>query len=376
MSSVTYNYNLCVAEYALWLIPSPTEYKVFEELMNFRPAHSKVEAGSKSYPRFAPHITLATFADPPPALDMDDLLIYDHGIEPPVMDFMSWKRGDKYLGAITAQFFESDEIIRLQKAIATYLEALGTQWKKSRIFPHMSFFYVDEPQERLRLEKDLKDNQKWFELFGDLDAHSRTAPITQFTGTEIWLVDCTRSVRQWQVMEKRVISFSLEQTLLVVPSKPKEPRLNPQPTPLAAPPHQGPHTAHHKGTQKQATSSKGHSPKAHLAAPITTPATQADSHAPAQHATTHKSNEPHPKTQPKPLSSTPPHKDSSVIHHNEKHKQTVSARGHRHEAHPSASIAPPGPTQADLPAPAPTQHPVYQIYYIPSSTAGGVVRPA
>ncbi|KAK0467740.1 uncharacterized protein EV420DRAFT_1501096 [Desarmillaria tabescens] len=191
--------------YALWLIPSPEEYNAWEELMKFRPPHSSVKPDSKSYPRFAPHITLATFADFPPALDINKLPIYD--LRPPVMKmkFESWKRGDTYLGALVIKLSEPRELKRLHGVITSYLGTLGAQWK-SRNFPHMSLFYVDEPQERFRLEEGLKD-YKGMGTFGDRGYLALRSRFT-FTGTEVWLVDCTRSVRQWQVMEKRSLSSS------------------------------------------------------------------------------------------------------------------------------------------------------------------------
>ncbi|KAK0436055.1 uncharacterized protein EV420DRAFT_1673639, partial [Desarmillaria tabescens] len=170
--------------YALWLIPSPEEYKAWEKLMEFRPPHSSVKPDSKSYPCFAPHITLTTFANLPPAFDIDKLPIYD--LRPPVMKFESWKRGDTYLGILIIKLSKPRKLKHLHGAITNYLDDLSTEWK-SRNFSHMLIFYVNEPQERLKLEEGLKDYKQMgtFGDSGDLDLYSR------FMGTEVWLVDCT-----------------------------------------------------------------------------------------------------------------------------------------------------------------------------------------
>lgn len=226
--------------------------------MEFRPPHSKVKDGSKSYPRFAPHITLATFADLPPALDIDDLPIFGRDLKPPVLNYVSWKQGDTYLGALSLKLSQPRELLRLHRAITDYLDALRVQWK-SRNFPHMSLFYVDESKERIRLVEALGHYLKRIGTSNvdnrTLDRHNRSTPFTRFTGAEVWLVDCTRSVRQWRVMEKRKLSFSPEKPLSDVPSMPDEPSS----TSLSKP--------YHEEMMKQEVSFTKHNYEPHPTAP-------------------------------------------------------------------------------------------------------------
>ncbi|KAK0467766.1 uncharacterized protein EV420DRAFT_1684277, partial [Desarmillaria tabescens] len=109
--------------------------------------------------------------------------------------------GDTYLSTLIIKLSKPRQLKHLHGAITNYLDDLNTEWK-SHNFPHMSVFYVDEPQEHLKLEEGLKDykQMRTFGDSGDLDLHSR------FTGTEVWLVDCMCSVRQWKVIGKRSLS--------------------------------------------------------------------------------------------------------------------------------------------------------------------------
>ncbi|KAK0192234.1 cyclic phosphodiesterase-like protein-domain-containing protein [Armillaria mellea] len=188
--------------YAVWLVPSSTESAALSELMSFRPKTYTQDSQSCSYPSFYPHITLATFDDLPSPFNLDSISL--DNLAPPVAHFDSVKRGNSYLGALSIVISPVNELMPLRDAVTAHLDMLNTRWK-SRGFPHMSLFYVDEPDERDHLYTELIGSRRIHE---DGCLTLTANPLTQvktFTGSEIWLVDCTRSVKRWDVIAKRYL---------------------------------------------------------------------------------------------------------------------------------------------------------------------------
>jgi len=183
--------------YAIWLVPNKFECETLKQLMKFRPEGSSLQPDSRSYPMFHPHITLATFEVLPAWLDLNNLVA--NPITPPVAEFAGiGKPGNTYLGALKVTFEESPSLRSLQRKIAGRLDELKIAWK-SRDFPHMSLFYVEEPMERKRLYSELRYSKQ---------VPGKSGTITQFTGSEVWLVDCSsRDVEKWDRLQSRRLKF-------------------------------------------------------------------------------------------------------------------------------------------------------------------------
>ncbi|PBK98831.1 hypothetical protein ARMGADRAFT_1162091 [Armillaria gallica] len=143
--------------YAVWLVPSSTESAALSELMYFRPKSYTQDSRSRSYPSFYPHITLVTFDDPPSSFNLDSISL--DNLTPPVAHFDSVKRGNSYLGALSIMISPVNNLIPLRDAVTAHLDMLNIRWK-SRSFPHMSLFYVDEPDERDRLYAELISSRR------------------------------------------------------------------------------------------------------------------------------------------------------------------------------------------------------------------------
>ncbi|SJL12930.1 uncharacterized protein ARMOST_16364 [Armillaria ostoyae] len=168
--------------------------------MYFRPKSYTQDSRTRSYPSFYPHITLVTFDDPPSSFNLDSISL--DNLTPPVAHFDSVKRGNSYLGALSILISPVNKLMPLRDAVTAHLDMLNIRWK-SRSFPHMSLFYVDEPDERDRLYTELINGRR---IHGDGCLTLTANPLMQvktFTGSEIWLVDCTRSVKRWHVITKR-----------------------------------------------------------------------------------------------------------------------------------------------------------------------------
>lgn len=197
--------------YALWLVPSEPECGALQRLMNFRPQPlSSTTHSSRSYPRFDPHITLATFSSPP-VLPLAELL---PRVKATPVHFESIKVGSSYLGSLSVVVSKDCELMNLRDYTVGHLKKVHKMDARSHSFPHMSLFYLDEtlPRERHRLADILRSSGRVIEQRGGrgvalnctLDG---AAPgfhaMSGFMGSEIWLVECFGAVEDWKVLERR-----------------------------------------------------------------------------------------------------------------------------------------------------------------------------
>jgi len=197
--------------YALWLVPSEPEYGALRHLMSFRPQPSSPRAHSpRSFPRFHPHITLATFSSLP-SPPLRELL---PSIKATPVYFESIKVGSSYLGSLSVVVSKSPELMDLCDYIVRHLNTVHRIRTSSCSFPHMSLFYLDEAVrgERIRLANILRSSGRVVEQRGGagvalnctLDgAAPKFHAMTGFTGSEIWLVDCNGGVADWKVLARR-----------------------------------------------------------------------------------------------------------------------------------------------------------------------------
>ncbi|KAI0341112.1 hypothetical protein BDW22DRAFT_1359314 [Trametopsis cervina] len=196
--------------YSLWLVPAQQERTALEQFMKYRPMTYREKHGSRSYPRLDPHITLATFkARHCPSIDS---ILPQDIVETPVT-FQALRAGDNYMGAMSITIAKNRRLMKLHDGIIFLLEKVEKLETKSRRFPHMSLFYVDEDEERKRLEKDLARSGNVRNLSGGKGVvltcsvdNGAKVQLAGFNGQEIWLVDCNSSVvEEWEVKEKRLL---------------------------------------------------------------------------------------------------------------------------------------------------------------------------
>lgn len=189
-------------------MPSGDEYAALERLMQFRPRHYRKSRASRSYPYFPPHITLATFTTP--GFTNLHAILPEH-LRPVPVFFESIKAGSTYLGALGVNIAKTREVMDLGADIVDHMRVNGIE-PKQRGFPHMSLFYVDEPEERQLLDRELRTTGRIMTvrrghgtsalLKYDPDKRGLSA-MSGFNGAQIWLVDCnSRDVEAWHVMEK------------------------------------------------------------------------------------------------------------------------------------------------------------------------------
>ncbi|KAH7103564.1 hypothetical protein BKA62DRAFT_595531, partial [Auriculariales sp. MPI-PUGE-AT-0066] len=191
--------------YALWLVPVEHESTELKAIMRFRPPRRRQsDRPTRSYPKFHPHVTLATFDELPVNFHLDELIPQSPDI---TAHYTSLERGETYLGAMKLMMTASPALAQFRAEIVHRLQRQGLQSKTHR-FPHLSLFYVDEADERQRLHRALQSH-KFFvnDHMGNLtikaDPKSRGTGLQQFTGAEVWLANCIpRSVESWSVIER------------------------------------------------------------------------------------------------------------------------------------------------------------------------------
>lgn len=126
--------------------------------------------------------------------------------------FESMRVGDNYLASMSITVSKSEGLMRLHDDVLTHLKDVKGIETKSRRFPHMSLFYMDESVrgERNWFARELLETgrimQGSTEVVLNCPLGSELRPMSGFDGAEIWLVDCTGSVAGWEVLEKRVLT--------------------------------------------------------------------------------------------------------------------------------------------------------------------------
>ena len=198
---------------SLWLVPTAAQSDKLAWIMHVRPPTAKV---SSSYPRFHPHITLATVPSSTPA---DKLVAAIPSEQSRVkVDFADVVVSDAYFRSVLAVIKSSPEISTLYVKVNENLKIHNPQ---SPMFPHMSIYYIDdaEAEERSRVLQELEDNGTVVKTEDGVQIRTSRGPtgiqtgsetrpvplgdeLQGFDGAEIWVALCDGPVETWTVLEK------------------------------------------------------------------------------------------------------------------------------------------------------------------------------
>jgi len=198
---------------SLWLVPTAEQSAKLSWIMHTRPLTARMP---DSYPRFHPHITLATV---PSTTPVAELVVAIPSRQSRVrVDFSDVVVSDAYFRSVLAVVEPSSEISSLHTKIN---ENLSTRNPQTPMFPHMSIYYIDdaEAEERARVLQELKDNGTVVKTKDGVQIHtsggptgtptgSETRPLPHgdtlqgFDGVEIWVALCDGPVETWTVLEK------------------------------------------------------------------------------------------------------------------------------------------------------------------------------
>jgi len=198
---------------SLWLVPTGGQSAKLSWVMHIRPPTAKTPS---SYPRFHPHITLATV---PSTTPVEELVAAIPSRESQVKAvFSDIVVSDTYFRSVLAVIEPSPGIMSLRAKVG---ESLKTRNPQSPMFPHMSIYYIDdaEAEERVRVLQELKDNGTVIKTEEGVQIHtsggpigtptgSETRPLPQgdtlrgIDGAEIWVAFCDGPVETWTVLKK------------------------------------------------------------------------------------------------------------------------------------------------------------------------------
>lgn len=203
---------------SLWLVPAAEQSAKLSWIMHTRPPTAKLPS---SYPRFHPHVTLATV---PSTTPVEEIVAAIPSRRSQVKaTFSDVVVGDAYFRSVLAVIEPSPEIMALHTKVS---ENLKTRNPRSPMFPHMSIYYIDdaEAEERTRVLQELKDNGTVIKETGEgVQIHTSGGPLGVPTGSEtrplpqgdalrgidvaeIWVALCDGPVETWTVLEKVELS--------------------------------------------------------------------------------------------------------------------------------------------------------------------------
>ncbi|KAF8965229.1 2',3'-cyclic-nucleotide 3'-phosphodiesterase [Flammula alnicola] len=195
---------------SIWIVPDKDSDKI-ETVMKIRQNSYKSSLTKESYPKFHPHITLASLPlSMENALDTIGASIPKLGT-PLRCSFASVDIGSHYYRSVYVAIKLTSELISLHKHVHEVLDVEP----RTPAFPHMSLCYIDDDDaakgERNVYYEALKDGGKlWIEGEGSGDpavslncgSPGKDDWIGHFDAHEVWAVRCEGPVEGWAVLRK------------------------------------------------------------------------------------------------------------------------------------------------------------------------------
>lgn len=192
----------------MWIVPNATDAQRLENIMNTGQL-SRTNSGLNStlsqgsYPRFHPHITLASL----PLSIEKNLTDIEASIAtslkaPLTVKFSSVEIGSHYFRSVYTAIEPTSGIMNLHEHIHEALQVVP----QTPSFPHLSLCYIDDKDaaigEREAFYKILKDGGK-IRAGGGLDCGLAEEDwIDCFEANEIWVVQCEGPVNEWAILRK------------------------------------------------------------------------------------------------------------------------------------------------------------------------------
>lgn len=193
-----------------WIVPTTQDSQKLDKIM--KPKHDTSSLSKTSYPTFDPHVTLATGIPPEtPLTEIRKALGHSptdtdtdyNDVEAPTsgkfkVEFASLEVGGTYHQSVFIRCKATQQIVQLHD---NFHSKLGIEVKTSN-FPHLSVAYIEEPDERQRLVNELKDQGRVRGNVEVLCGMEMGGWVDGFEAAEVWIVNCTGPVRQWEVMDR------------------------------------------------------------------------------------------------------------------------------------------------------------------------------
>ncbi|KAF8623586.1 hypothetical protein AX15_006352 [Amanita polypyramis BW_CC] len=181
---------------SLWLVPPRLDAKKLKSVMTFHDTDTQ----SGSFPKFEPHITLASIPADIPISTIRECIHWAQN--PPDVTFRSIEIGNHYFRSVYIAVDLSPELTALHQKI---YGVLGID-PDTPAFPHVSLCYVTDEDaknglrikffEALRIRKDgdgvalrsggCVDSEEW---------------IGGFKANEVWITKCEGRVESWEILD-------------------------------------------------------------------------------------------------------------------------------------------------------------------------------
>jgi len=196
---------------ALWIVPNATDAQRLENIMNTGQLSSTRTDSTLngSYPKFHPHITLASL----PLSVEKNLTDIEASIAaslkaPLTIKFSSVDIGSHYFRSVYIAIEPTSEIMNLHERIHEALQATP----RTPSFPHLSLCYIDDKDaaigEREAFYKTLKNGGK-IRAGGGLNCGLVEEDwMDCFEANEIWVVQCEGPVNEWAILRKLHVTLA------------------------------------------------------------------------------------------------------------------------------------------------------------------------
>ncbi|KAF8201758.1 2',3'-cyclic-nucleotide 3'-phosphodiesterase [Pholiota molesta] len=195
---------------SLWIVPNSDDSETIEALMNVRSTTASEHLARESYPKFHPHITLASLP-----LSMETTLdAVESAISkiqaPPICKFASVDVGSEYHRSVYIAIQLTSEMSSLHLHMHEELKVEP----RTPAFPHLSLCYIanvdaDSEGEREKYRQALQDKiqirgkniqNQGVIIFPGLSDGGEW--LDHFVAHEIWVVRCEGPVESWVVLRK------------------------------------------------------------------------------------------------------------------------------------------------------------------------------
>ncbi|EJU05378.1 LigT-like protein [Dacryopinax primogenitus] len=178
---------------SLWLPPPPKEAKILQGVIN------KL-ADKYNAPKFHPHITLLNKV--PEHMTVEEILTCIRSVVPPEdplpIKLSRVESGDFFFQCVLVSVEKSEYIMTLNRDIRKAFDSHDHR----KFFPHLSLVYGDYTKEKKeRIVQDMYDEGLADQRMDGVEI----AGVESFEITEIWVVDCSKPIEQWEVLAKESI---------------------------------------------------------------------------------------------------------------------------------------------------------------------------
>ncbi|EGN95560.1 hypothetical protein SERLA73DRAFT_154935 [Serpula lacrymans var. lacrymans S7.3] len=204
-----------VSSIALWLVPSPKQIDLLEQVMTIQPTPLSKPLSLSSYVSFTPHITLASI----PGFSITEISALQGSLDSLLkasealhVRFRALTVGGHYFRSVYLAIHPTSELVTLHEHICIALRNAmqsnvnhdGVQ-PKAPMFPHMSLCYIadEDAEERERMAMALRHSGKIEETEGSVRLRCEGGEtLDGFNGEDVWIVRCQGRPDEWEVLQK------------------------------------------------------------------------------------------------------------------------------------------------------------------------------